>query len=405
MKKILTVALCAATAASMCAQKAVVEQAKKLAGKIDKIEEARSLYNQAIQNPETANDVNTYVVAGNVEFKAYDAARQKQMINPNDKSVDPMLMATNILNGYNMYMRALPLDSLPNEKGEVKAKNSKHIISQLQGKFNEYFNAGGTFYNEKKFYPEAYEAFMAYGTFPSTPYATKNIQAVPDSVINQAFFYAGLSGYAGKKLPEAAKAFKAARENGYDNPQSYIYEIACWQNMALDDPALEDKAKVEIEKIAMAGYDKFGMSQPLFINNLVNSYVQEGRMAEATQVVQNQIDKTPDNPALYGLMGYVLDRQDDHEGSVAAYRKAISFDNADFETLRNAARKLYNEGTVKWDAIQGNNRAAQMEVKNNYFDVAKAAAERAKVLNPDSDIDSVLERIDYVLTQYFPAAK
>ena len=65
MKKFLTIALCFAAACSMCAQKAVVDQAKKLSGKIDKIEEARNLIKQAAANPETANDVNTYFIGGN----------------------------------------------------------------------------------------------------------------------------------------------------------------------------------------------------------------------------------------------------------------------------------------------------------------------------------------------------
>ena len=145
MKKFLTIALCFAAAGSMCAQKAVVDQAKKLSGKIDKIEEARNLIKQAAANPETANDVNTYFIGGKIEFDAYDNARKKMMINPDDKDVNPMAMAYNIINGYDMYMKALPLDSVPNEKGEVKAKNSKNIISALQNHFNDYYQAGGTF--------------------------------------------------------------------------------------------------------------------------------------------------------------------------------------------------------------------------------------------------------------------
>lgn len=52
MKKFLTFALCMAAVGSMSAQKAVVDQAQKLAGKSDKISEARALINQAIANPE-----------------------------------------------------------------------------------------------------------------------------------------------------------------------------------------------------------------------------------------------------------------------------------------------------------------------------------------------------------------
>ncbi|MDE7343374.1 MAG: hypothetical protein K2N19_05090, partial [Muribaculaceae bacterium] len=68
MKKVITMALCIAAVGSMSAQKANVDGAKKLSGKFDKIEEARNLIKQAMENPETANDANTYYVAGKIEF-------------------------------------------------------------------------------------------------------------------------------------------------------------------------------------------------------------------------------------------------------------------------------------------------------------------------------------------------
>ena len=60
MKKTFIAALCLLTAGSMAAQKKAVDQAAKMAGKPDKIEEARALIQGAMQNPETANDARTY---------------------------------------------------------------------------------------------------------------------------------------------------------------------------------------------------------------------------------------------------------------------------------------------------------------------------------------------------------
>lgn len=191
-----------AAVGSMSAQKTVVAQAKKLSGKTDKIEEARALINQAIANPETANDVQTYYVGGKIEFDAYDDGLKKLMINPDDKSVNASEMSQQLVNGYKMFVKALPLDSLPDAKGQVKPKNSKDMYGKLFGHFNDYFNAGGTFYNEKKYYPQAYEAFMIYGDLAKHPNAPKDIQAIPDSVINTAYFNAGISAYAGNALDE-----------------------------------------------------------------------------------------------------------------------------------------------------------------------------------------------------------
>ncbi|MBD5290791.1 MAG: hypothetical protein HDS24_01775 [Bacteroides sp.] len=402
MKKMLTFALCLAAVGTMSAQKASVDQAAKLSGKLDKLGEARALIDQSAADPETMNDVRTYYVGGKLEFDAYDKALQKKMINPNDESANPIEMGQQLLRGYEMFMKALPLDSVPNEKGEVKPKNSKDIASKLNGHYSDYFNAGGTFYNEKKYFPEAYEAFMIYGTMPDAPFADKNVKATADTIVNTSFFNAGISAYAGNALPEAIMAFKAARLNGTNNPQNYVYELACWQYLAQKDSTIEDTAKAAIEEIAMAGHQKFGMTQPLFLNNLVNSLVQANKGADALLLVNEQIAANPEMASLYGLRGYINDRMDNDDASIEDYRKAASFADADFETLKNASKKIFKTGTMKYNELDGASADKRNDVKVNYFEAAKSIAERAQQLNAnDSDLDYVLESINYALETYF----
>ncbi len=399
MKKFLTLALCMVAAGSICAQKQVVDQVAKLSGKNDKIAEARALLQQAMENEETKNEARTYYVGGKLEYDAYDNSFQKQMINP--ASVNPLEMSEQLLNGYNLFMAALPLDSLPNAKGEIKPKFSKDIASKLNGHFNDYFNAGGTFYNEKK-YPQAYEAFMIYGLIPSLPFATKEVKATPDSVVNTAFFNAGISAYAAEELEKSANAFKHARLNNSDNPQNFIYELACWQYMASRDSTKQDAAKDAIMEIAQAGYDKFGMSQPIFVSNLINSMVLDNQMDKALATISGMIEKTPDNATLYGLRGYVNDRKGDDEASVEDYRKAFELPGVDFETLKNASKKIFKVGTQKWNNIEGASPEERQNVKDNYFLYAKKITDKAKEMNEaDGDLQYVIENIDYALETYF----
>lgn len=402
MKKILTFALCVAAAGSMSAQKQVVDQAQKLAGKNDKIAEARGLIQQAASNPETQNDARTYFVAGKIEYDAFDNSFKKQMINPNDPSVKPLEMGEQLINGYNNFMKALSLDSVPNAKGEIKPKFSKDIASRLSGHFNDYFNAGGSFYNEKKFYPEAYEAFMIYGQMPSKPYASKEVKATPDSVVNTAFFNAGISAYAGNNLEAGANAFKHARLNNSDNPQNYIYELACWQYLAGQDSTKVDRAKNEILEIAQAGHKKFGLTQPIFVNNLINSLVLDNKIDEALAEVNTLVAANPENASLYGLRGYVNDRKGDDEASVEDYKKAASLPEVDFETLKNAAKKIFKVGTQKWNNIEGATPEQRNEIKTKYFQYAKDITDKAKAMNAeDSDLQYVIENIDYALETFF----
>ena len=402
MKKILTFALCVAAAGSMSAQKQVVDQAQKLAGKNDKIAEARGLIQQAASNPETQNDARTYFVAGKIEYDAFDNSFKKQMINPNDPSVKPLEMGEQLINGYNNFIKALSLDSVPNAKGEIKPKFSKDIASRLSGHFNDYFNAGGSFYNEKKFYPEAYEAFMIYGQMPSKPYASKEVKATPDSVVNTAFFNAGISAYAGNNLEAGANAFKHARLNNSDNPQNYIYELACWQYLAGQDSTKVDRAKNEILEIAQAGHKKFGLSQPIFVNNLINSLVLDNKIDEALAEVNALVAANPENASLYGLRGYVNDGKGDDDASVEDYKKAASLPDVDFETLKNAAKKIFKVGTQKWNNIEGATPEQRNEIKTKYFQYAKDITDKAKTMNAeDSDLQYVIENIDYALETFF----
>lgn len=402
MKKILALALGAATVMSASAQKETVKEAGKLAGKLDRIEEARALIKQAAANPETANDVNTWFTAGKIEFGAFDEAFKKRAVNPQDAAADPIAMGTELVNGYNYFIKALPLDSVPNEKGQIKPKHSKEIVNKLNGHHNDYFNYGGELFNNKHYYPEAYNSFMIYGDMPSQSWASKSVKEVPDSMVALAYHYAGIGAYSGDVLDDAIKAFEKARKAGITDPQNYVYEIASWQNVALRDSTKAELAKAKIQEAAMAGYQKFGIQNPLFINNLVNSMLMDEKYDDAIAIVSEQITANPDKPFLYGLRGYIYDRKGVDEASLADYRKAATFADADIETLKNASKKIYTSGTVVWNSIEGNQPEKRQDVKVNYFEAAKAIAERAKSLDPsDSDVNYILDNINYALETYF----
>lgn len=391
-------ALCGLAVCTAGAQKANVDQAKKLSGKIDQIAEARSLIKDAMTDPSTSKDAQTYYIAGKIEYDAYDNALKKQMFNPEDKDVNPLAMAEQLVRGYNAFEEMFPYDQQPNEKGQVKPRFTKDAISRINGHHNDYFTAGGNFYNDKKYYPEAYDAFMIYADMPSKDYATKIVAATPDSLRNLAYFNAGVSAYAGNNVPAAIIAFKKGRLNNSTNEQNYIYEIACWQYLAQNDSTKIEESKQQINEIAKAGFNKFGMDQPVFINNLVNSLVMDKKLDEALSLVDTQIAEIPDNAALYGLRGFINDRKGDDDASVSDYRKAVSYPDVDVETLKNASKKLFRVGVAKREALDMNDAAGQAAVKSDYFMFAKQIAEKAKEKDPkDHNIDDVIENIDYIL--------
>lgn len=406
MKKFLTLAVCVAAVASASAQKANVEAAKKLSGKFDKIEDARNLINEAISNPETSNDAYTYYIGGKIEFDAYDKGLQSRMIDPNSPAANPEKMAEELLNGYKLFLQAVPLDSVPNEKGEIKPKYTKDIIGKLAGHTSDYFNAGGAMWEAKRYYPEAYQCFMIYGDMPELAFLGKKAPELPVADRAQAYYNAGIAAYSGNAVDQAADAFKKARLAGSEEPNVYIYELACWQNIAQNDSARQELAQNQVFEIAKAGYEKFGIAQPIFLNNLVNTYVLDEKYDDALNVVNNLLASNPDNANLYGLRGFVYDRAGKDTESVEDYMKATSLQDCDFETLKNAAKKLLRVGTSKLDSIAPNDRAAKNEILVNYYQPALDIANRAKSLNAnDSDLEYVLENINYAIETYYPSSK
>ncbi len=114
------------------------------------------------------------------------------------------------------------------------------------------------------------------------------------------------------------------------------------------------------------------------------------------------IGETSDNAILYGLRGDVNDRKGDDEASVEDYRKAFELPGVDFETLKNASKKIFKVGTQKWNNIEGASPEERQNVKDNYFLYAKKITDKAKEMNEaDGDLQYVIENIDYALETYF----
>ena len=404
MKKLVTCILCLGAVAGLSAQTTSVKQAEKLSGKTDKLGEARSLIKQAMENPETKNQAYTYYVAGKIELDAFDNGLKSKMINPDDPAGAIDVMGKELIDAYNYFLQALPLDSLPNEKNQVKPKYSKDILNKIKGHYNDFYGVGADYYNAEKYYPESYDAFIIYTDIPS------RFNLNDPSLVNQqqmafAFYNAGIAANKGGAFEESAKAFKNARLLDYDKPEATIYEIASWQEIAQKDNDRVAEAQANIMEAAQAGVDKFGIENTFLLNNLINAMVSENQSSQALDKLNNLIAQNPENANLYGLRAFVYDRMENSDLAEADYRKSASLPDADAETLKYASNKLYKTGIAKLNEIEGTSpeaNAARQNIKENYLLEAQKYANQANQLKPgDSVIQSLLDSIDYALTTFF----
>lgn len=355
-------------------------------------------------NPNISQDWRSLYENGKQFFWAYDKDWKRSFNNPN--SIDKLKMGSNLLNGYKDLANAYGIISNPDRNGKVDSKTIKDISKIIKDHANDFFISGADFFNAKKLYPEAYECFIIYADMPVQEFMRETDIGIKDEDRATAYFNAGLAAYTGDEIFKSADAFRKARNAGYDDKQAYIYEIACWQAASRRDENMEQTANEKIFEIAEAGYKKYGTEEPLFFNNIIDILVKYGKNEEAINKVSQQIARYPDNANLYGLRGFVYDRMEKDEQSVEDYIKAASLEGVDFETLKNAAKKVYTVGTEKLQSAPAGNSTESIEarrkIKIYYFEKAKNIAKRAKTMKADdSDLDYLIESIDYTLSNSF----
>lgn len=392
MKKVVLAALCLVSAMSMVAQPKVVKNAKKMAGKVEKIEEARALINQAMTNPETANDPNTYFVAGKIEWESFDKLRAPMMISGNNDFTPQM--SEMMLRGYNYLTKALSMNPDP--------KMEKEIRSEISGHEWDMYLAGLQKYNAKEFYPGAYEGFYYAADIPVSS-GMQGTQQIPDSTRGVAYYYAGLAANAGNQLDKALEAFNKAVALDVKEPNAFIGQIACWENIAKQDSTKVQEAEAAAMNIAKNAYAHFGMKNPWFLSKIIDLYVAKEQYQTAMDFLSAEMQKYPSNAYLTNLRGWVKGRMGDDKGYVQDYMAAAEMPDATASILVDAATAMCRWAQAVNGQLRGDagDAAKQAELVKTYLLPAKAYLEKAKGMEPDANVSKKINRvaddIDYQL--------
>ncbi len=317
---ILTLGLLATV--SMSAQTSVVKEADKTFKAVD----SYSAYQKAVEqitpaftNEETKGNSETFWIPGRAGFKLYDDLYSKKLIDPS--KVDNIEMGEALINGYKYGMLALDVDTVVDAKGKVKTKFSEKIAGTIAGHHNDFLNAASAFWDAQKF-PEAYVGFKAYVDIPENPRLGKSApKAIPDSVAAQMAYYAGLSAWQAKMLPEAEACFEKMMSIGYDDIAAYDYAYSVAYEMN-DQPKM-----LEYSKIA---FDKFGTQKPEFLQRIISYYINQKDYDTAKKTLMDAIASDPNNGTYYYLYGVLCDDEGDKENAMTNFKKAVELtpDNA-----------------------------------------------------------------------------
>lgn len=317
MKKISLLTLGLVAAASMSAQVATVKEAEKAFKGVDSYgsyQKAVAAITPAFTNPETSSNAQTFWIPGKAAFKLYDDLSAQKMTGK-DISIEDMGGA--LLDGLKFGLQAISLDTVVDSKGKVKTKFSKEIASAIAGHHTDYANIGSGYWDLKN-YPKSYEAFMAYIQLPDNKQLGEvTPKALPDSMVAQMSYYAGLAAWQSEMLPEAAACFEKMMEIGYDEVAAYDYAYSVAYQMGDED------RKLRYSQIA---FDKFGSEKPEFLQRIIQSYIADKKYDDAMALLNKAIEAEPNNGTYYYMIGVLYDEKGDKEQSQKSFKNAVNID-------------------------------------------------------------------------------
>ncbi len=354
MKHLSLVALCACAVLGASAQTSLIKEAKDAYSKGKPYAEVITMITPAFTNPETAQLVDTYYVPGEMAFKEYDELYKQTMIQPSKyTAADSARMGRYLIDGYNYFMKAFPLDSVPNEKGKIKPKYSKNMVNTLAGNASAYRNGGIFLYNVND-YAGAYEAWMIFGALPEIPEVYKKLAAndkvmpgsMPsDELIGEIYYNAGLAAWQMNDFDKAYDAFMKAMAKGYNKKQIYDYSMAVAQQGGHEDRVFD---------LAQKALPLYGKEDPMYVRLILNHYIVNKDSEKAMEVVNQAILDEPENSQYRVFRGIIFESNGDLASAKQNYEDAVAADPRNAQALYYLGHMLYNEASALQDKAPSN---------------------------------------------------
>lgn len=335
MKKILAMAAAIiAGAVAVPAQQQVLKNAERAMKDGKSPAEVVSIITPAFTNPETQGLAQTYFIPGKAMFGEFDQLYGLKQFNKLPAN-GAITMGNDLIAGYNYFMKALPLDSVPNEKGKIKTKYSKEIINTLTGHIGDY-NEAALAYWDVQDYAGAYNAWQCLLEMAQNPTFIEHIPAGfrNDTVIGEIAFNQGIAAWQADSLAKALKSFELAKSKCYNKKNLYDYSLAVAQTMGDMDKAYE---------IALEAQPIYGKEDSQYIGFIINKYLQNEQFDEAFALIDEAIANDPDNAQYYLVKGILYDNQGKKPEAKATFMKAVELDPTNSQALYNYGRMLCEE--------------------------------------------------------------
>lgn len=330
MKKIYLFGLALFAGLSAFAQIDVVKEVEReLKGGNPDFDAIREKITPALTHPETQNDAKAWYLAGKNEFEQYDNLFGLKTIG---REVDGKVIGNALINGYDKYMAALPLDSVADKKGKIKTKYSKDIVKDVVGHFNDFDNAARFLWDAQD-YMGAYKAWDIFINMPHNKSLGKDApQAYADTLISEIMYNQALAAWQGDQLELALAAFDRAKNHGYNKKQLYDYAISV---------AVQLQKMDVVYALSEAAMPLYGSEDPKYLQLIINSYIESKDYAKAQEMLDKAIAQEPNNAQYYNVMGVLYESQNNNAKALECYKKAVELDGTIANAQYNYGRQVY----------------------------------------------------------------
>lgn len=354
MKKFLILSLIATFSLVACAQKGVLKDANRSL-KSDDLKEARVLIKQALEDESTANSYETWKLAGDIENKAFDNERTKEMLGKNSNAD---VMYKGLIDSYEPYLKADSLAELPDSKGRVRNRVRKDISSILKAN-HPFFINGGIHFNEKQDFKQASKFFEYFWDIPKLEMFEGDESFSIDSTYQTIKYYAIITSIQDENHKRSLELIKRAIDEPFIENSAYkesdLYELMASEYIQLGDT-------VKYMETLNVGASKFPQSK-YFIPNLINVYIRQGENEKAMDYLDQAIKNDPSNSCdLNSVKAALYSEKGEYDNAEAEYKKALVQDENCERALEGlAVNYIVQAQNLKDSTAQLSDRKVQAE--------------------------------------------
>ena len=380
MKKVLFTVALLAGAIVASAQVSVVKEAKSLMKKDPA--GAAKLIEGALTNPETANDPNTWQMAGDIQKAIYDEENMKLYLPGGSADMPKMYNA--MLKMFEYYLKCDEVEQAGVANGTVKkAKLRKKNAETLLKVRPNLANGGVEAFNVNN-YEEAQKFFGLFVDVVENPMFADQAAALKADTLNALYAnYATMA--AGLREPKDVASVIKYGNVGKESASEG------WRALMFMAEVYGDKEKGDSIKwleTIKEGAQRFP-EQDFFVGNIMDYYLQRGMVDEGLAQI-DQLLASNEKPYFLYVKGVLLYEKKDYEAAHAALDKVIAA-GGDL-----AAEAYSKKGDIYFfpaqQIVEENSslniddpkyNANEAKIKEAY-ELAKPFYEKAKELEPDN---------------------